>query len=161
MNSLMSGIGRNALLAQDEILRGIRKGLNAEPAMGQWLILGLAAAGLFTILILAKRFFAQDIITKPPPQTDYLAEAGGRPGVHPDPARRPATPDGAYAATATCGDTALSEQSRVRLRADRRERTRRRPAATIGRVVTAVIWRPPTNAGGGDDDRIACAAVVT
>jgi hypothetical protein len=63
------------LVGQDEILRGMRTGLQAKSDPWAWLYLVFAAIGVILLLALAKRFLQRR--TEPPviPQRDFLAEA--------------------------------------------------------------------------------------
>ena len=64
-----------ALLAQDDILRGLRSGLSSEPSAGQWLVFVLCAVGLVVLLAVLKRYFSREEVHRRPARTDYLAQA--------------------------------------------------------------------------------------
>ena len=63
------------LLAQEEILEAIRRGLNAEQTIKPWLMLLLGAVGLLGLLLLARRYMNRDDQPKHEPARDYLSEA--------------------------------------------------------------------------------------
>lgn len=63
------------LVGQDEILRGMRTGLQAKSDPWAWLYLVCAAVGVILLLALAKRFLQRRTEAPVIPQRDFLAEA--------------------------------------------------------------------------------------
>ena len=75
MHALLAALNSRTLAQQEEILQGIRRGLNAEPAAGPWLALLIGALCLLALLVLAKKIHGRERLPNRQPQRDYLAEA--------------------------------------------------------------------------------------
>lgn len=67
--------GLGILLAQQEILDGIRVGMNAQPRIGDLIVFAIGAGALIALLVMARRCFGREGRRKPETRVDYLAEA--------------------------------------------------------------------------------------
>ena len=75
MNGLFTQLWSCPVVAQEEILEAIRRGLNTKPAIEQWLMLLLGAVCVVGLLFLARRYMNRDDQPKHEPARDYLSEA--------------------------------------------------------------------------------------